>query len=317
MRAAVIAGPRRTRVEEVPLPEPGPCEVRVHLEGSGVCASNLGPWEGQTWTAYPLEPGAPGHEGWGRVDSVGRDVRGLACGDRVALVSARAYAEYDVAPAHGLVRLPPALDGRAFPGEALGCAMNIFKRSRIAPGQTVAIVGVGFLGALLTRLAHRAGARVLAISRRPFSLGVARSQGADVVLPFDDPGRVREAVFELTRGRGCERVIEAVGRQSALDLATQLTTEGGVLVIAGYHQDGPRQVDMQLWNWRGLDVVNAHERDPRVVLGGVRMALEAVLSGRIDPFPLFTHLFPLEEVGRALDCAERRPEGFLKGLVVL
>ena len=63
-------------------------------------------------------------------------------------------------------------------------------------------------------------------------------------------------------------MIEAVGKQWPLDLAAELTREGGRLVIAGYHQDGPRQVNMQLWNWRGFDVANAHERDPQVAVRG-------------------------------------------------
>ena len=72
------------------------------------------------------------------------------------------------------------------------------------------------------------------------------------------------AILEATRGRGCDRVIEAAGHQEGLDLGTALTAEGGRLVIAGYHQDGLRHVDMQTWNWRGIDVINAHERRPEV-----------------------------------------------------
>ena len=86
--------------------------------------------------------------------------------------------------------------------------------------------------------------------------------GAAELIPMDDYWRILEQVKALTGGRFCERVIEAVGKQWPLDLAGELTAEGGRLVIAGYHQDGPRQVNMQLWNWRGLDVINAHERDP-------------------------------------------------------
>jgi D-arabinose 1-dehydrogenase-like Zn-dependent alcohol dehydrogenase len=79
------------------MPEPGPGEVRVRLEGCGVCASNLSPWGGQPWFQYPFAPGAPGHEGWGRVDAVGEGVTSVARGDRVAFLSGAAYAEYDVA----------------------------------------------------------------------------------------------------------------------------------------------------------------------------------------------------------------------------
>jgi threonine dehydrogenase-like Zn-dependent dehydrogenase len=120
----------------------------------------------------------------------------------------------------------------------------------------------------------------------------------------------------LTKGRGCERVIEAVGRQDTLDLASALVAERGVLVVAGYHQDGPRQVDMQQWNWKGIDVVNAHERDPRAYVRGMREALEAVSSGVLDPLPLLTHRYPLDGLGRALDDAARRPAGFVKGILV-
>ena len=67
------------------------------------------------------------------------------------------YAEYDVANADAVVQLPAALAGQPFPGEPLGCAMNIFRRSDIGAGQTVAIIGIGFLGAILTRLASDAG----------------------------------------------------------------------------------------------------------------------------------------------------------------
>ena len=211
--------------------------------------------------------------------------------------------------------LPDALAGQPFPGEPLGCAMNIFRRSEIAPGQTVAIVGIGFLGAILTRLASEAGARVIAVSRRPFSLEVARAMGAAETIPMDDHERIIGAVKELTGGAFCDRVIEAVGKQWPLDLSAELTRERGRLIIAGYHQDGPRQVNMQLWNWRGLDVINAHERDPKVYIAGIRSAVDAVTSGRLDPRPLYTHVYPLERLGEALDATRDRPDGFLKALV--
>jgi threonine dehydrogenase-like Zn-dependent dehydrogenase len=73
---------------------------------------------------------------------------------------------------------------------------------------------------------------------------------------------------------------------------------------------------MQLWNWRGLDVVNAHERDPQVYLEGIRAAASAVARGDLDPSPLYTHTLPLGELGRALELLRERPDGFLKALVV-
>jgi threonine dehydrogenase-like Zn-dependent dehydrogenase len=316
MKAAVLRGAGVAQVARVPLPEPGPGQVRVRLEGCGVCASNLEPWAGPDWMAYPTEPGALGHEGWGTIDAVGPCVEGVAQGDRVAALSDRAFAEYDIVDAEMVVKLPAALDGRPFPGEPLGCAFNIFRRSDIRAGQTVAIVGIGFLGAVLTRLATDAGARVIAISRREESLALARHYGAVETVSMDNHWAIIEAVKALTGEALCDRVIEAVGKQWPLDLAGELVGFGGKLVVAGYHQDGPRQVNMQMWNWKGIDVINAHERDPKVQLDGLREAVDAVASGRFDPEPLYTNRYTLERLGEALDATRDKPGGFVKALVM-
>jgi threonine dehydrogenase-like Zn-dependent dehydrogenase len=317
MRAAVLAAPGEIRIADVAVPEPGAGEVRVRLEGCGVCASNLEPWAGLEWVEYPGEAGGLGHEGWGTVDAVGPGVSGVEVGDRVAALSYRSFAEYDIARADMMVKLPPAHAGQPFPGEPLGCAFNIFRRSDICAGQTVAIVGIGFLGAVLTKLASDAGARVIAISRRTESLDLARHYGAAETIPMDDHWRIIERVKDLTGDALCERVIECVGKQWPLDLAGELVGFGGKLVIAGYHQDGPRQVSMQMWNWQGIDVINAHERDPQVQLRGVREAVEAVASVRLDPTPLYTGEYPLERLGEALDATRDKPAGFVKALVRL
>lgn len=315
MRAARLVEPGRMVVEHTPEPAPGPGQVRIQVEGCGVCASNLGPWKGLPWLTYPLKPGDMGHEAWGRIDAVGPGVTGLREGQRVAALSYAAYAEKDVADATNVVPLPDSLDEKPFPGEALACAMNIYRRSRIEPGQTVAIVGIGWLGALLTQLASGDGARVLAISRRSFALEIAAAAGAAETIPMDDHHRVIERVKGLTEGAMCERVIECAGAQWPLDLAGELCGTRATLVIAGYHQDGPRQVNVQMWNWKGLDVVNAHERDPAVYVDGMKRAITAIAEGRLDPFPLLTHTFPLERLGEALDATDRRPDGFLKAVV--
>jgi threonine dehydrogenase-like Zn-dependent dehydrogenase len=316
MRAAALVEPGRFEMVEAAIPEPGPNQVRVCLEGCGVCASNLPPFEGREWFSYPMVPGALGHEGWGVVDATGRDVRSFSEGDRVAFLSDGAYAEYGVADESAAVHLPDALDGLPFPGEPLGCAVNIFRRSEIAPGTTVAIVGIGFLGTLLAQMAAREGARVIAIGRRPFALELARKAGAEAALPMEDHGQILEQVKDLTDGRFCDVVVEAVGKQWPLDLAGEITRERGRLVVAGYHQDGPRQVNMQLWNWRGLDVVNAHEREERVYVDGIREAARQVAAGELDVMPLMTHRYPLERLAEALRDTSERPAGFMKALVV-
>ncbi|MBP1804811.1 MDR/zinc-dependent alcohol dehydrogenase-like family protein [Rubellimicrobium aerolatum] len=315
MRAARVTGPGRVEVVTLPLPVPGPGQVRVRLEGCGVCASNLEPWAGPDWVSFPTEPGGLGHEGWGVVDALGEGVEGLAVGSRVAVLNQHGYASHDVVAAGQAVPLPPELDGQPFPGEALGCAVNIFRRSRIEAGQVVAVIGIGFIGAAVTRLAAEAGARVVAVSRREESLALARAMGAAEAIPMHDHWAIVEEVRRLTGGRMCDVVIEAVGKEWPLNLAGDIVAEGGRLVIAGYHQDGPRTINVGGWNWRGLDIVNAHERDPAVNLRGLREAVAAAAAGRLDPGPLVTHHYPLERLGEALDATRDKPEGFVKAWV--
>jgi threonine dehydrogenase-like Zn-dependent dehydrogenase len=292
MHAAVLAEAGAVRYVREPRPEPGPGQQLVRVEGCGVCGSNVPVWEGRPWFEYPLPPGAPGHEGWGVVEETG---------ERVCFLSEQAFAEYVVVEEEALVPLPPELEGQPVPGEALGCAVNVFRRSRVRVGDTVAVVGVGFLGALLVQLAARAGADVVAIARRPRAQALARELGA------------RVAAEEWHGDADC--VIEAGGVQATLDIAARLVRPEGRLVIAGYHQDGPRSIDLQSWNWRGIDVVNAHERDPRAYVEGMRLAVEAVAAGELDPAPLYTHSFPLDQLGLALEAARTRPDGFVKALV--
>ena len=312
MRAAAISAPGEISIVKTQIPEPNRNQLLVHIEGCGVCASNIPPWEGKPWFAYPMAPGALGHEAWGTVEDVGSAVRGFTQGDRVAILSNNAYADYDVCDSSSAVPLPAGLDETAFPGEPLGCAMNIFQRSNIGKEHTVAIVGVGFLGALLTQLASATGARVIALSRRGFALGIAKEMGATGTARLDD---AIETVRCLTSDRLCDIVIECTGKQSPLDIAGEVTRERGRLVVAGYHQDGPRQINMQLWNWRGLDVINAHERNPRVYVDGIRQAIRAVEAGLLNPVPLYTHSFPLERLGDAFNMVAQRPEGFMKALI--
>jgi threonine dehydrogenase-like Zn-dependent dehydrogenase len=254
---------------------PGPGEVLVEVEGCGVCGSSLPLWEGRPWFTYPAEPGAPGHEVWGRT----------ADGRRVAALSQHGFAQFDAIREDQLVELPDELDRVAFPGEALACAVNVTRRARVRPGQEVAIVGLGFLGTTVARLCELRGARVTGVRR-----------GMEVDGSF-------------------ERVIEAAGTQEALDTASELVAERGTLVIAGYHQDGLRTVDLQSWNWRGIDVVNAHERDPAVSVRGLREAVSLAARGELDVGSLVTHTFPLARVDEAFEAAAERPPGFLKAVV--
>jgi threonine dehydrogenase-like Zn-dependent dehydrogenase len=162
-----------------------------------------------------------------------------------------------------------------------------------------------------------AGARVISIARKESALNTALEFGAAEAVLMDDHWRIIEQVKALTSDRGCECVIEATGKQWPLDLAGELTGERGRLVVAGYHQDGTRQVNMQMWNWRGLDVINAHERDPLVYMDGIKEAVRLVAIGALDPTSLYTHSYPLEELDAAFKATVARPGNFMKALVMM
>lgn len=317
MRAAVLRAPRTVEIVEAPVPVAPPGGIAIRVEGCGVCASNVPPYEGREWFEYPMPPGALGHEGWGRVTALGEGTEGVAVGDRVAFLSNGAYAEHDVAEAGAFVVLPPELDGRPFPGEPLGCAVNVLRRARVEPGGTVAILGVGFLGALLVQMLARAGARVVAFDRKPSALEVAETMGAADTILLDDHWRVLEAGKAASGGDGFATVIEVTGKEWPLQLASGLCAEYGHLVIAGYHQDGMRQINVQEWNWRCLTVSNAHERDPERYRAGMAEAARLAAAGTLDAEPLLSHEFPLERLGEALELAATRPEGFMKAWVRL
>ena len=313
MRAAVITAPGNVDIVQTEIPQPNADQILVRIKGCGVCASNIPPWEGKPWFTYPMDRGALGHEAWGSVAELGSAVRDFTKGDRVAILSNHAYAEYDICDSSSAVKLPLGFADQPFPGEPLGCAMNIFGRSNIGRDDTVAVVGIGFLGALLIQLACATGARVIAIDRRGFALGLAKQIGATQTITLADDAI--ENVKSLTNGNLCDVVVECTGKQWPLDVAGEITRERGRLVIAGYHQDGPRQINMQLWNWRGLDVINAHERDPQVYVDGIRQAVRAVQAGLLNPAPLYTHFFPLEQLEDALNTATQRPDGFMKAIM--
>ncbi|HVK72855.1 MAG TPA: zinc-binding dehydrogenase [Kofleriaceae bacterium] len=316
MRALVVTRPRTCEVQLVPTPIPGPGQVLVRIEGSGLCAAGLALWEGRPGIGYPYAAGAPGHEGWGRVVRVGRDVTRVEVGARVALRSSRALAEYDVASEGAVVPLPATLRGHEVPGEAIGGVVSAWRCSRIEPGQLVAVLGVGFAGALLIQLAARAGARVIALSQRPWSLRLAARMGAFETIPLalDDRAIVAQ-LDELTGGRGCERVIEATGWPRGLELAGALCRIRGRLVLAGAHPDGARALGRFHWTWRGLDVVDAQPADPDAAVAAIAAGVDALASGLLDVAPLYTHRLPLHRAGEAFELLRTRPDGFVKALL--
>jgi len=312
--AARITSPGQIKLEQQILRDPQPHEVLVRVTGCGLCASSIPVWEGREWFQYPLAPGAPGHEAWGIIEKVGNHITTLLPGQKVALLAGNTLSQFCYTTEDLCVLLPEPIQHFPLPGEPLGCAMNIFKRSDIRKDQDVAIIGAGFLGLLLIQLSKSEGARVTAVSKRKSSLQAALDAGADFVCDLATENAESE-IFQLTGGKGYERVIECTGKQEPLDRAGKICAIRGRLIIGGYHQDGLRQINLQEWNWKGLDVINAHERDPQVYRQGTEEAIRAILEERMRPAGFYTHYFPFERIREALDLQARAPEGFIKAIV--
>jgi 2-desacetyl-2-hydroxyethyl bacteriochlorophyllide A dehydrogenase len=314
MKISVIESPQTIIIRESALPEIGDEDVLVRLSGTGVCSSNLPVWEGRDWFKYPFEPGAPGHEGYGVIEHLGKNATNLSPGDKVSLLSYHAYAEYDKAHVSNVVKIPESLEKMHFPGEPLACAVNIFNRSDVQKGQTVLVIGAGFLGCLLVQLIKNEGAEAVVVSRRETSLEYARMAGASHLIHFTDHYTTVKSINSLFPD-GIPRVIEATGYQSSIDLATEVISVRGKLIIAGYHQDGLRSINMQVWNWKGIDVINAHERDPQVYINGLKEAIKLTQLNIIQPEKYITHYIDFSNINDAFRLLKERPDNFLKAVI--
>ncbi len=306
MTAVQMIAPGQFETRRLSLPKPGPGEVRIRLEGCGVSALPAG-------CNNALPPGAPGCEGWGQIEALGPDVEGWVAGERVAFLGGNAYATHTLADAETLARLPES--GAPFASPLLAGAVHLFRQARIAKGERVAVLGCGFLGLLLIQLAVLAQARVIAFSRRPYALGLAREAGAEAAYPLCSPEAAVHAAHGWSQGHLCRLAIEATGHEAPLSLAARLLQPGGRLLIGGSHDDGARAVDLGLWRERAVRLIPSHPGDAAQQRDCLREAASAVRAGLMTP--LYTHRFPLERLDEAHQLAATRPEGFLKAWVDL
>jgi threonine dehydrogenase-like Zn-dependent dehydrogenase len=307
VRALTLRGPREASIADVADLSPAAGEVLLRIGACGVCGSDLNAWRGVGGIEYPLPAGAPGHEIWGHVVALGRGVENLLIGQTVTGLAWNGFAELGVARADHLVVVPADLGDSSVLGEPLACAMNVVRRAALRPGDRLAVVGFGYLAALIVQLLPDELGGWVALSRREDSRALAIRLGAEAAYDFASVPPDLWDTFDVS--------IEAAGVQQTLDYATWLTGYGGRLVIAGYHADGPRTVNMQSWNWKGIDVINAHERRPEVYLRALREAFDTLASRRVDLASLHTHAWSLDEASEAFCVAETRPPGFIKGLI--
>jgi len=216
-----FGGPDVLAVRDIALPAPQAGEVRVRVAFAGVNYIDVymrnGTYARSATYRTPL-PMVLGMEGAGTVDAVGRDVRDLAVGQRVAWCIVRgAYAQYAIVPAWKLVPVPDAIP------LDIACALMLQGSTAhylthsaypLAAADTCLVhAGAGGVGQLLIQLAKGRGARVLATTGSREKAGIARERGADEVILYRDTD-FRDAVMRSTNGRGVDVVYDSVGRDT-------------------------------------------------------------------------------------------------------
>jgi threonine dehydrogenase-like Zn-dependent dehydrogenase len=314
MRFSQQIAPRTSEVVDASAPEPGLGEVLVRVTACGVCASELRPW---AEAPFPL-PHRFGHEPVGVVSAVGPDVSNLLKGDRVTGLFKEAYADCCLASAAELLLVPTGVGDESALGEPMACLVNAQRRTPVDLADSVAIIGLGYMGLGMVQLMKLRGpSRIIGIDVRQDAREAGLKYGADAVYdPNSIPDEFRLTQFrDWNSERGFDVVVEASGTQPALTLAGELVRAHGVLSIVGYHQGGPRQVDVGMWNWKAIDVVNAHVRRRADLMESMRIGLELTASGLLDLGSLVTHRYALDGVDQAFTDLQSKPPGFIKALI--
>jgi propanol-preferring alcohol dehydrogenase len=297
-------------IQEMEIPTPGPNQVLVRLEASGVCHTDIHAAHGD-WPAKPVTPFVPGHEGIGIIEAVGPGEDTHRVGERVAIawlgsacgrcgycVSGRetlcrtqtnsgysvngTYAEYAVADGRYVVAVPDGITPLA--AAPLTCAgLTTYKAVKVAgvrPAERVAVFGVGGLGHLALQYARIAGAFVTAVDIEPAKLELARELGADDVVNAATTDPVRA----IRRQGGADVAIALATSPEPFRQAFASLRRGGRLVCVALPADG--QLNIPIFD---------------LVINGISV-IGSIVGTRQD----LAEVFELHRAGRTKVIAERR-----------
>ena len=269
MRAAVVRGFGQPLViEDRPLPDPGPGQVVIRMEASGLCHTDIHAANGD-WPVKPTPPFVPGHEGVGIVVGVGEGVTSERVGQRVAVPwlgyacgSCRyclsgwetlclaqkntgysvdgGYAEYFLAEAAFAPPVPTGIDPRE--AAPLTCAgvttYKAIKVGNVRPGDLVAISGVGGLGHLAVQYAKIFGGTVAAVDISDEKLELAAELGADIVID----ARAEDPAVVLRQHGGADVAIGLAVDEHSFATAYAGLRRGGRLVLVALPASGTLQI---------------------------------------------------------------------------
>ena len=316
MQALLLTEYKNLQLVDMPRPEPGPGEVLLRIEACGICGSDVHGYDGSSGRRIP--PVVMGHEAAGTVAALGAGVTGFTPGDRVTFHSTifcgqcdycrrgqlnlcdnrslfgvsipefrrdGAFAEYLVAPAQILYRLPDAL---SFPQaamlEAVGVALHAVKVTQLRGGETTLVVGAGMIGLLTLQALRVAGStRILVADIDPTRLEQARALGAHDTLCLSGPALAEEVL------RGVDAVLEAVGRNETVAASIDAVRKGGTVTLIG---NIDRNVNLPLQK-----VVTRELRlqGTAAIADEYPRAIELVASGQIQVQPMISAVAPLAD----------------------
>jgi L-iditol 2-dehydrogenase len=312
MKAAVLTGPFQIDLVDRDLPPISASQARIRVVQCGVCTSELDMWAGK---AVDKLPAALGHEVAGIVEEIGADVTTLRPGDNVAVwVHGGGFAEQAVVEERYCVRVA---DGVAYPAiaEPLACVVNAVELAAPSLADDVVVIGAGYMGNLIQMVTALKGPRTITVADvRADALERASELGATRIVDTSSES-LRDAVDEITEGRGADVTYEVTGVERGLELAGEVTRMSGKVCIVGYHQGGARSIPLAEWNWMAFDIVNAHFRDIDTIMKGMRTGMRLVNAGALDASHLVTDSYPLEHVAQAFERATAKPDGFVKAIV--
>lgn len=325
MSAAVLHGKGDLRLEEAPVPSPGPDEVLIRVMRNGLCGSDIHFYEdGRLGPFVVSEPYIPGHEAAGVVVGAAASGNGPKVGERVAIepgIPCRRCAwckagRYNLCPEVVFLSAPPTNgtfagyaavaadfahpipehlgDEEAAFAEPVSVGVQACARAGLRPGATVAILGGGPIGLVtfLVARAYGAGPAYLfdLIEGR---LELARQLGVDAAIDASagDPAR---ALMERTGGRGADVVFDTSGSSAACAAAPHMAARGGVIAQVGWPEKGVVPYPVEVVLEKELDV-----RGVNRYANTFPLAIALLAGGRCDVRPLISHRFPFERVCEA------------------
>lgn len=313
MKALVLERPgafENLHIADIPRPEPGPGEVRVR-----VVAAGLNPVD------YKLMSG--GHPAWqypfvlgldvaGIVDALGPGVVQWEVGDEVFyhgdLRRPGGFAEYTVAPAHSMARIPEntspvesAVDMAALPCAGLTAYQAIYRKLRLRAGQTILVqAGAGGVGGFAVQLASVSGATVITTAS-PANFDYVRQLGADCILDYHTEN-VLERVMEITGGRGVDAVIDVLGRHTATAGLDMLAFGGQLVCVEALPDFSHWHMFNKALSVHEIALGDAHAHGDRAAqedLADMASELAALVAeGRINP--MVSEVISLEAIPDAL-----------------